>query len=62
MDAEREEKLLADYEKAYKDLRSYACEDSKAVHRYETIYGAAYNRLVKAGLKPKLRMKYRPLY
>lgn len=32
------------------------------VSKYETIYGLAYRKLVNAGLKPKLRMKYRPLY
>ena len=59
---EKIEKLWEDFNKASVDLRKYACEDAKAVHRYEIIYGTAYQKLVKAGLKPKLRMKYRPLY
>lgn len=56
------EKLQENFDKAYKDLKQHACQDSKAVHRYETQYGTAYSKLVKAGLKPKLRLKYRPMY
>jgi hypothetical protein len=59
---ERIEQLEEAFAKAHKDLKQYACEDAKAVHRYEIIYGTAYQKLVKAGLKPKLRLKYRPLY
>ena len=56
------EKLWDDFNKATVDLKKNACQDAKAVHRYETIYGATYQKLVKAGLMPKLRLKYRPLY
>lgn len=59
---EKEKKLFEDFEIARNNLKKYACEDAKGVHRYETLYSEAYCKLVNAGLKPKLRMKYRPSY
>lgn len=62
MDNEKNEELVENFEQARRELKQSACTDSKAVHRFEVQYGAAYQALVKAGLKPKLRLKYRPLY
>jgi hypothetical protein len=57
---EREAELIRDFELAQINLHKYSCEDAKGVHKYEGIYGAAYQKLAKAGLKPRLRTKYRP--
>jgi hypothetical protein len=62
METEKAEQLLENFEQARRELRQNACVDSKAVHRFEIQYGTAYQKLVKAGLMPKLRLKYRPLY
>ena len=55
------EELLGNF-----DLVRKKINDSKdggmrdGVSRFEEIYGKAYQRLVNAGLKPKLRFKLRP--
>lgn len=50
--------LLADFERASKDLQKNATLASGAA-RIEKAYGTAYQALVAAGLKPQLRKKYR---
>lgn len=57
---EQDEKLLEQFEAARKELHNHGANDGKQFHRYETLYGEAYQNLVTAGLKPKLRTKYRP--
>jgi hypothetical protein len=57
---EQEQKLVEEFERARQELRAHGIEDGKQFHRYETLYGEAYQRLVTAGLKPKLRVKLRP--
>jgi hypothetical protein len=58
---EYEQQITEDFEKARKDLRE-STKDGKQFHKYETLYGEAYSKLVTAGLKPKLRVDMRPLY
>ena len=57
---EQEQILIDNFEKARQELRAHGIEDGKQFHRYETLYGEAYQKLVTAGLKPKLRVKLRP--
>jgi len=58
---EEQEHLLEEFEKARKELYANT-KDGKQFHRFETLYGLAYRKLVNAGLKPKLRLKHRPMY
>jgi SPX domain protein involved in polyphosphate accumulation len=57
---EDHKKLIDDFEKARKELHDKSAKDGKQFHKFETLYGEAYQKLVTAGLKPKLRTKYRP--
>jgi hypothetical protein len=58
---EYNQKLLDDFAFATKELHNHGAETSqKPAHRYEILYGEAYQRLVTAGLKPQIRTKYRP--
>lgn len=52
--------LVFQFEQARKNWHDKSCEDGKQFHHYEKLYGLAYQKLVTAGIKPKLRMKYRP--
>jgi hypothetical protein len=60
--SEEEQRLMDNFENARKELRNHGAQDGKQFHRYETMYGEAYQLLVTAGLKPKLRTKYRPKF
>lgn len=55
-----ENRLEEAMEFARKELHSKSCGDGKIFHRYETLYGLAYQKLVVAELRPKLRVKMRP--
>jgi hypothetical protein len=59
---DEEQRLIDNFEAARKDLRNNGANDGKQFHRYETLYGEAYQLLVTAGIKPKLRKKYRPKF
>jgi|WetSurMetagenome_2_1015567.scaffolds.fasta_scaffold25750_7 hypothetical protein len=58
--SDEEQALLDNFEFTRKELHSKSCEDGKQFWRYETLYGEAYHRLVVAGLRPKLKTRYRP--
>lgn len=57
---EYNQKLLDDFASATKELHNHGAQDGKQFHKYEILYGEAYQRLVTAGLKPQIRTKYRP--
>jgi hypothetical protein len=54
------QKLYENLEAARKELHNHGAQDGKQFHKYETLYGLAYQKLVTAGEKPKLRFKMRP--
>jgi len=54
------EQLEEELEIARKELHNKSCEDGKQFHKYETLYGLAYQKLVLIGARPKLRKKMRP--
>ena len=53
-------KLEENLEIARKELHNHGAQDGKQFHKYETLYGLAYQKLVVAGARPKLRTKLRP--
>jgi hypothetical protein len=52
--------LERDLETARKALNAGGYKAGKSSQAYENRYGIAYQRLVKAGARPQLRMKRRP--
>lgn len=57
-----QQELEENFERARKELHAKGIQDGKQFHRYENLYGLAYRKLVTAGLRPKLRLRHRPLY
>lgn len=60
MPSEVVEKLERELELARKSLMDGGSKASKASQGYENRYGQAYQRLVKAGVRPQLPLKRRP--
>ena len=58
MDKIKEQQLLDNFDAIRKHIHTDGMKDG--VSKYEYPYGVAYQKLVTAGLKPKLRMKHRP--
>ncbi len=58
VDEDSARRLQSAYEAAWKRVASGA--GGKQAQGVEAAYGLAYQALVKAGLKPQIRKKYRP--
>jgi hypothetical protein len=50
-------RLVSSYEAAWKRLQGLGGKNAQGA---EAAYGLAYQALVKAGLRPQIRRKYRP--
>lgn len=58
--SESPETLERDLVVAHNELVGIGMKASRNSNKYERLYGIAYQNLVKSGLRPQLRKKYRP--